>query len=73
MEKMLVTDLYGKSMQITNLPEAIRQAALYKEFRHVDTRFRNLDRELSAYWKDMHQKLLRLQTTSQGNESPTTL
>ena len=57
-----ITDLDGKRIEVTNLRKAIKQAAAFKEYRHIGTTFRQLDKKLCAYWTDLHEKLLQLQS-----------
>lgn len=58
---MHIIDIDGKLITVTDLPEAIRQAAAFKEFRHEDPAFAETDKRLQAYWHDIHAKLLELQ------------
>jgi signal transduction histidine kinase len=58
---MHIYDLDGKRVTITDLPEAIRQAGEFKEFRHEDPSFSEMDKKLQAYWSDIHTKLVALQ------------
>ena len=51
-----VKDLEGKEIQVTDLHEAIKQANMFTTF---DTR----KVELTAYWKDLHSKLLELKAS----------
>ena len=57
---MTITDLDGKTITVTDLPEAIKQAAMFKGFRHKDRSFKKMDDRLQAYWTDVHKKLLQL-------------
>ncbi|MEC3880303.1 hypothetical protein [Parapedobacter sp. 10938] len=54
---MYITDLNGCPIEITDLDEAIRITAAYKEYRHRDKRFPAFDKDRKAYWTDMHEKL----------------
>ena len=51
-----VKDLEGKQIEVTDLHEAIKQANMFTTF---DTR----KVELTAYWKDLHSKLLELKAS----------
>ena len=61
---MTVTDLYGTELTVTDLEKAIANTALYKGFKHRNATAAQsvTDNELRAYWTDMHEKLLQLQT-----------
>lgn len=54
---MKVTDLNGCPIEVTNLKEAIKIARQYKEYRHEDKSFSELDIRQKAYWTDMYEKL----------------
>ncbi len=45
---------------VTDLPTAIQQAALFKQYRHKDTGRGKRDEELKMYWSHMHSELLKL-------------
>jgi hypothetical protein len=57
---MQVTDLNGYSIEVTDLNEAIRITAQYKEYRHESKSFSEFDKRQKAYWLDMYEKLIRL-------------
>lgn len=59
---MNVTDLEGRQITVIDLDAAIRLAEEYKGYEHLDKRYAALDRELKAYWTDLHEKLLTLKT-----------
>ncbi len=54
---MKVTDLNGFQIEVTDLDEAIRITADYKEYHHKDKRFSEFDKRQKAYWRDMYEKL----------------
>ena len=54
---MKVTDLNGCLIEVTDLDEAIRITADYKEYRHKDKSFSEFDKRQKAYWVDIHEKL----------------
>ncbi len=54
---MYITDLNGCPIEVTNLDEAIRITAEYKEYSHKDKRFSEFDKRQKAYWTDMYEKL----------------
>ncbi len=56
---MYITDLNGCLIEVTDLDEAIRITADYKEYRHKDKSFAEFDKRQKAYWTDMHKKLLK--------------
>ena len=59
---MKVTDLNGCQIEVTNLDEAIRITAEYKEYEHLNDGFSDLDKRLNRYWTDMYEKLLKLKS-----------
>ena len=65
---MKVTDLNGCQIKVTNLDEAIRITAEYKQYEHINDGFSELDKRLNRYWTDMHEKLLKLK--SKQDEQP---
>jgi hypothetical protein len=58
---MHIYDMNGKRVTITDLTEAIRLAGEYKDNRHEDPSFAEMDKHLQAYWSDIYTKLLELQ------------
>lgn len=68
---MEIIDLNNKPIVVTDLKGAIQQAKMFAQYRHNDTSYSKSDDELNAYWKDMHEKLLALQSQlSNCNSSP---
>jgi hypothetical protein len=59
---MKIVDLNGKPIGVKNLDLAFQQADAYRHYRHTDSAFAELDKELQAYWEDVYQKLLKLKT-----------
>ena len=59
---MKVKDLNGCEITVTNLDEAIRITAEYKEYEHLNDGFSDLDKRLNRYWTDMYEKLLKLKS-----------
>ena len=59
---MKVTDLNGCQIKVTNLDEAIRITAEYKEYEHINDGFSDLDKRVNSYWTDMHEKLIKLKS-----------
>ncbi|MCQ4139541.1 hypothetical protein [Chryseobacterium sp. EO14] len=57
---MKVTDLNGCEIKVTNLDEAIRITAEYKEYEHINDGFSDLDKRLNNYWTDMYEKLQKI-------------
>lgn len=57
---MKVTDLNGCSIEVTDLDEAIKMTAQYKEYEHENKCFSEFDKRQNAYWKDMYEKLIAL-------------
>lgn len=59
---MKVTDLNGCEINVTNLDEAIRITAEYKQYEHINDGFSELDKRLNNYWTDMYEKLIKLKS-----------
>lgn len=61
---MHITDLNGKQLQVTDLGKAIEQAESFACIERGSESDFYVDKEkdirLSDYWKDVHQKLLKL-------------
>jgi hypothetical protein len=64
---MKVTDLNGCQIEVTDLDEAIRITADYKEYRHEDKSYSELDKRQKAYWTDMYKKLTALKERLNNN------
>lgn len=64
---MNFTDLNGYPIEVTDLNEAIRIAARYKEYRHKDKSFSDFDERQKAYWTDMYEKLVALKERVNNN------
>lgn len=54
---MKVTDLNGCQIEVTDLDEAIKITADYKEYRQKNKSFSEFDKRKRAYWTDMYEKL----------------
>ncbi|MDN3692306.1 hypothetical protein QWZ06_08525 [Chryseobacterium tructae] len=54
---MYITDLNGCLIEVTDLDEAIKITADYKEYRHRDKSLSDFDKKQIAYWTDMYEKL----------------
>ena len=59
---MKVKDLNGCEIKVSNLDEAIRITAEYKEYEHINDGFSELDKRLNRYWTDMYEKLSKLKS-----------
>jgi hypothetical protein len=54
---MYITDLNGCLIEVTDLDEAIKITADYKEYRHKDKSFSEFDKRQKVYWTDMYEKV----------------
>jgi len=54
---MKITDLNGCQIEVTDLDEAIRITAEYKEYEHENRSFPEFDQRQRAYWTDIYEKL----------------
>jgi hypothetical protein len=57
---MSIVDINGEKIEVTNLDEAIKQAAMFSTLKHDDKTFENTDKALNNYWQDMLNKLKAL-------------
>ncbi len=58
---MYIIDITGKRIEVSNLPDAIKQAAMFSEMQHEDDAFKKMDEDLKIYWNDILIKLQHLQ------------
>ena len=58
---MKITDLNGCDIEVTDLNNAIKITAEYKQYTHKDKNFSAFDKRQNAYWSDMHEKLKAIQ------------
>ena len=65
---MQIKDIDGKTIEITDLPNAIKQADLFKGFQHQEQTAQQkiADEHLKRYWTDIHSKLLQLQSKTKN-------
>lgn len=66
---MTVTDIDGKTITVTHLKAAIKEAGQYIGYSHINPEFREFDKKRKAYWSDLHKKLLQLQSELENNKS----
>jgi hypothetical protein len=61
---MQIKDLYGKEITVTDMDEAIKQTDMFRKYSDLDAPEgqSEFDRERKAYWTDLHEKLLELQS-----------
>ena len=57
---MKIKDLHGKSIEITDLEKAIKQAEIFKDYSHEDKSYADFDKRQKAYWTDIYIKLLQI-------------
>lgn len=68
MTAMQIIDNKGEKITVTDLATAIKQAALFKQYRHKDKGRGKRDAELKIYWSEMHSKLLKLRLTADAGK-----
>ncbi len=66
---MKVTDLNGCPIEVTDLDEAIKLTAQYKEYEHENKGFSEFDKRQKAYWTDMHDKLSAIKKRINNNKN----
>ncbi|CAL1519176.1 hypothetical protein [Chitinophaga sp. MM2321] len=57
---MQIIDLYNHAITVTDLADALKQAAAYKNYRYTDAAYAIHNAERKRYWTDLYQKLLEL-------------
>lgn len=59
---MKITDKNGFEIEIDDLQLAIMQADDYRHYQHLNPQNQQADAERQAYWEDVYQKLIGLQS-----------
>ena len=59
---MTIKDLNGFDLEIENLQLAVMQADDNRHFEHFNPDLIDLAKEKRAYWEDIYQKLIKLQS-----------
>ncbi|MBD0724812.1 hypothetical protein B6A10_06435 [Flavobacterium sp. L1I52] len=59
---MEITDLNGCPIEITDLEEAIKITAQYKDYKQEGKNLSNFNERQKAYWTDMHEKLTAIKS-----------
>ncbi|WP_343606247.1 hypothetical protein [Fluviicola sp.] len=62
--EVVIVDLNGFEIKVTDLDGAIEQSEIMKEFRHDPPRLH--DERKHAYWLDLYQKLIQLKSERNG-------
>ena len=57
---MIITDLNGTPIELTDLDKALAQADSFRGYKHTDNTHKALDKRLKAYWQDLYIKLKQL-------------
>ena len=57
---MIITDLNGTPIEVTDLDKALAQADSFRDYKHTDNTHKALDKRLKAYWQDLYIKLKQL-------------
>jgi|GEM_PF-429051 len=66
MEPLEITDMCGNRIAVDDLEASIKQAAHFMGYRHSGRGREEMDRERAAYWKDIHEKLMKLKEEGNG-------
>lgn len=59
---MIIKDLNGCTIEVTDLDKAIQITRRYKRYEHENKGFSELDRKLNQYWTDKYEKLLKIKS-----------
>ena len=57
---MIITDLNGVPIEVTDLDKALVQVDSFRGYKHTDNTHKTLDKRLKAYWQDLYIKLKQL-------------
>jgi len=57
---MIITDLNGVPIEVTDLDKALAQADSFRRDKHTDNTHKALDKRLKAYWQGLYIKLKQL-------------
>jgi hypothetical protein len=57
---MHIVDMEGQVIHVTDLDAAIRQADIFRQYRHTDEKYHKLDNTLAAYWNHIYEQLVQL-------------
>ena len=57
---MIITDLNGAPIEVTDLDKALAQADSFRDYKHTDNTHKALDKRLKTYWQDLYIKLKQL-------------
>jgi len=58
--KMIIIDLEGKEIEVTDIDEAIEQADTFMSLYLMgDTEYQKFFNKRKVYWEDMYQKLIK--------------
>ena len=57
---LIVYDLHGEAVEVTDLSLALMQADDYRHYRDFDKRYLAMQLKQQAYWQDLYQKLVKL-------------
>ena len=57
---MIITDLNGVPIEVTDLDKALAQADSFRRYKHTDNTHKALDKRLKVYWQDLYIKLKQL-------------
>ncbi|MFC0318697.1 MULTISPECIES: hypothetical protein [Olivibacter] len=66
METIEITDMGGNRIAVDDLEASIKQAALFMGYAHKEKGWEEMDRERATYWKDIHEKLMKLKEEGNG-------
>jgi len=61
-QPLKITDLNGFELEIDSLQLAIMQADDYRHYERLNPKFREADAKRKAYWDDVYQKLIQLES-----------
>lgn len=67
---MKITDINGNAIEVTNLEQAINQANEYRQCKPVNKGNSSFYRKQTAYWNDLHEKLIALKQTEHSSDKP---
>ncbi len=66
---MKIIDLYGETLEVTDLAEALAQADEFRGYRYTNNSCKEFEEERRIYWEDIYTKLKDLEEPEDLNKN----
>ena len=66
---MKIRDIYGETLVVTDLDEALAQADEFRGYRYTNNSCGEFEEERRIYWKDIYTKLKELEEPEELNKN----